>query len=320
LDWEKELLGTYLSEHPMEAQERQLLAQDLVSTTIDRVATLSVDSTEAMGNQLSLVGMVQRMRRITTKKGDAMAFVTLEGPGGSLDVVVFPRTFERFKGLLTQGRVLVVSGKLDSRPDREEHSLLADWFKEPHELLSAVGGGGSGMDSSFGVQEAPPSYASEASPMARRSTSRDSHNGGPSTAADSEAMGKGRVSHSADEVRSMDDGPPVADVEIPDNGRSDGENLPPLPEEPPPPPATLYITLQRTDDSERDFQKLAELHRLLKTQRGADSFVVALKSERHKPVELLFPNENTRITPDLRQGIASIVGQDNLRVVMRAEA
>jgi DNA polymerase-3 subunit alpha len=307
LDWEKELLGTYLSEHPMEEQERQLLAQDMVNATIDRVAT------ETLGNQLTLVGMVQRMRRITTKKGDAMAFVTLEGPGGVLDVVVFPRTFERFKPLLTQGRVLVVSGKLDSRPDREEHPLLADWFKEPRELLGAVDNDPSFVDSPFFTQEEPASYTTEASQPTEKSMAQI-----PDAEQD---LTEVLVADASDGLNSADNVRPDAEIDIPDNGHSplglsSDSPLSPMPEEPPSPPATLYITLQRTGDSERDFQKLAELHRLLKAQRGGDSFVVALKSERHKPVELLFPNENTHITSDLRQGIASIVGQDNLRVVM----
>ncbi len=323
LDWEKELLGTYLSEHPMEEQERQLLAQDMVSTTIDRIAT------ETLGNQLTLVGMVQRVRRITTKKGDAMAFATLEGPGGMLDVVVFPRTFERFKGLLIQGRVLVVSGKLDSRQDREEHPLLADWFKEPHELLSAVGNGDALAGSASFVREEPASYDVDASQATEEPADQNAHNGKASSASApvevqvTDVAEGGRLS---DEGQSVDkkppedrvrpyEGQPDTEIEDPDNGHSDRVS-PLLPEEPPSPPATLYITLQRTNDNERDFQKLAELHRLLKAQRGADSFVVALKSERHKPVELLFPNENTHITPGLRQGIASIVGQNNLRVIM----
>ena len=82
LDWERELLGTYISKHPLLDQERELLAQSLVTTTVDRI------NDEPLGQQLSLLGMVQRVRRITTKKGDMMAFVTLEGSGGTIDVVV----------------------------------------------------------------------------------------------------------------------------------------------------------------------------------------------------------------------------------------
>ena len=111
--WEKELLGTYLSEHPLERQEHELRSNGLISTTIAQVAT------EQLEQQLTLVGMVQRVKRINTKKGNTMAFVTLEGPGGTLDVVVFPRAYERFKSLLIPEEILVASGKLDDRQDRD---------------------------------------------------------------------------------------------------------------------------------------------------------------------------------------------------------
>ncbi|TFG72058.1 MAG: DNA polymerase III subunit alpha, partial [Anaerolineales bacterium] len=132
LEWEKELLGTYISKHPLTDLEQKLRAQDLVNMTIAEVATA------VLGQQLTLVGMVQRVRQITTKKGDTMAFVTLEGSDGTLDVVVFPRTYERFKEKLTADRILVTSGKLDNRPNREDHPLMADWFKEIHELPTSV--------------------------------------------------------------------------------------------------------------------------------------------------------------------------------------
>jgi DNA polymerase III alpha subunit len=151
LEWEKELLGTYLSDHPLMQQERELLAQELINTTIDGVAT------ESLGQQLILLGMVQRVRRVTTKKGDTMAFVTLESPGGTLDVTVFPRTFERFKELLIPERTVVVSGKLDSRADREEHSLIADWFKEPHEMFQPESHVATPDQGSF-VREQPAPY------------------------------------------------------------------------------------------------------------------------------------------------------------------
>ena len=159
LEWEKELLGAYLSEHPLAQQERELLALSLTNTTLERL------SSEPAGQQLTALGMVQRIRRITTKKGDMMAFVTLEGPGGAAEVVVFPRTYERCRELLTEGRVLVVSGKLDARSEREDHPLLADWFKAPQELLRPAESTPPSEEDPF-VREAPPVYA-PASPLTR---------------------------------------------------------------------------------------------------------------------------------------------------------
>lgn len=281
LDWEKELLGTYLSRHPLSEQENELLRLNMVTTTIDRVAT------ETLGQQLTLVGMVQRLRRINTKKGDMMAFVTLEGPGGTLDVVVFPRTYERFKHQLIDGRILVVCGKLDSRPDREEHPLLADWFKEPHEFIRPteipaypVANSGNG---GFSEPEPPPPAEVY---QAVQLTSAPA------------ATQERQVRHAAAQ-----------------HSHASFSSAPP-PEEPPAPPSTLYITLECSGDNGRDFEKLATLHRLLESNRGRDSFVVVLKGGGRRCVELSFPNMHTQYTSALREKVESIVGFGNLQVMM----
>ncbi len=151
LEWEKELLGTYLSEHPLEKQERDLIEQGVVTMPIAEVAGAP------LGKRLIIVGMIRRVRRITTKKGAPMAFLTLEGNGGSADVVVFPRVYEKSRTLLYEDRVVVVGGKLDARPDREDHPLLADWIKSPEEMLRLPGQPQGGTM----LREAPAPYADE---------------------------------------------------------------------------------------------------------------------------------------------------------------
>ncbi len=314
LEWEKELLGTYLSRHPLAQQENELLRQDLVNTTVDRLAT------EALGQQLTLVGMVQRVRRIATKKGDTMAFVTLEGSGGTVDVTVFPRTYERFKDKLVVESVLVVSGKLDNRQDREEHSLLADWFKEPHELLRPVGNSGYsampydappfvaeasgfyGTEPDFADDFPPPTLLNGNGIESRPRTAQPT--APPSPPAPRSKPVTAPLSNSRAVKSSTANG-----------GNGERRDTPPPPEEPPVPPATVYVTLPRTGDTARDFARLAQLHDLLKTESGQDSFVVYLENERGKPVELLFPNERTRYTPHLKEQVAGIVGAENIRVM-----
>ncbi len=298
LEWEKELLGTYLSRHPLAQQENELLRQDLVNTTVDRLAT------EALGQQLTLVGMVQRVRRIATKKGDTMAFVTLEGSGGAVDVTVFPRVYERFKDKFVVENIVVVSGKLDNRQDREEHSLLADWFKEPHELMRPAGNGGySAMP-----YDAPP-FVAEASPFygTEPDFTDDSPPFNPSGSNGDGAFARTRATQSVTS--------PLAPAPLSTGGDGERYDTPPPPEEPPAPPATVYVTLPRTGDASQDFARLARLHNLLKAESGQDNFVVYLENDRGKPVELLFPNERTCYTPHLKEQVAGIVGAENVRVM-----
>jgi hypothetical protein len=99
-------------------------------------------------------------------------------------------------------------------------------------------------------------------------------------------------------------------------GNGESHYTPPPPEEPPLPPATVYVNLPRTGDPDHDYSRLAQLHNLLKAESGQDNFVVCIENERGKRVELSFPNEHTRFTPQLKDQVAGIVGADNIRVMM----
>ena len=291
LEWERELLGTYLSKHPLTDQEADLLARDITNTLMGQHAT------EAPGQVLKAVGMVLRVRRITTKKGEMMAFLTLEGPGGEMEVVVFPRVYEAYKELLVPQRVVVVCGKLDQRPGRDDRPLLADWLKEPHEFALQVG--------------APPS----SSTLGRQSIAESP---APTYGGSSPAVGNGNNGspHRAHGPVSSSSRAAASVLATNDNGDATREVMPAPPPEPPSPPATLYITLKRTGDNSRDFEKLTRLHRILRTERGSDQFVVVLEGE--EKIELDFPNEYTHCTYDLRQQIASVVGAENLRVIQQS--
>jgi len=126
LAWEKDLVGVYISEHP--------LAQTLVRLRDVVTAYAGALSEDMNGQEVIVVGMVQRARRHTTKRGDEMAFVTLEDLQGTCDVVVFPRVWSKTKDLWQPERVLVVGGKVDAGR-RDEPSLLCNWVKDPNEVV-----------------------------------------------------------------------------------------------------------------------------------------------------------------------------------------
>nr|HID13839.1 DNA polymerase III subunit alpha [Anaerolineae bacterium] len=140
LAWEKDLVGVYISEHP--------LAQALLRLRDVVTAYVGAFSEELNGQQVVVVGVVQRVRRHTTKKGDEMAFVTLEDLHGTCDVVVFPRVWSKTKHFWQPERILVVGGKVDAGR-RDEPNLLCDWVKAPDEIAIPVG------------QDSPPPLAGE---------------------------------------------------------------------------------------------------------------------------------------------------------------
>ncbi|MBF6606360.1 MAG: DNA polymerase III subunit alpha [Chloroflexi bacterium] len=117
LRWEKELLGLYLSEHPMgevaEAVGRFATAYsgDLRDETLD-------------GQRIVVGGIVTGIRMVVTKAKATMAIVSLEDVQGSIEIVVFPRTWEETARSWSEGAILLVAGRIDHRG--EEVSLLAD--------------------------------------------------------------------------------------------------------------------------------------------------------------------------------------------------
>jgi DNA polymerase-3 subunit alpha len=117
LRWEKELLGLYLSEHPLGSISEQI-AQFVNAYSGD----LKDESLE--GQRVVVGGIVTGVRAVTTRSKDTMAVATLEDLQGTLEVVVFPRMYATSGGTFADGAILLVAGRIDHRG--EESSVLAD--------------------------------------------------------------------------------------------------------------------------------------------------------------------------------------------------
>ncbi|MDM8532770.1 DNA polymerase III subunit alpha [Anaerolineales bacterium HSG25] len=106
LDWEKELVGTYLSEHPVSKNMERLKAANV---------TMMGDITESMNKRnVRIAGVVVSVRPHRTKKGDPMAFVEIEDMQTKLELVVFPRTYTASSEILEIGNLVIVRGKVDA--------------------------------------------------------------------------------------------------------------------------------------------------------------------------------------------------------------
>jgi DNA polymerase-3 subunit alpha len=104
---EKELLGLYLSDHPLRRISAELAH---LSDTQAVEVTSALQDTE-----VRVAGLVREVRRVVTRKGQIMAYAQLEDLTGSIDVVLFPRIFEQVRLLFEPDKVLVVQGRVDAR-------------------------------------------------------------------------------------------------------------------------------------------------------------------------------------------------------------
>jgi DNA polymerase-3 subunit alpha len=107
LSWEKELVGVYVSEHPMEPFVHRLGGSVTCSLgQIDETMT---------GHKVTVAGIVNWIRQIYTKNGKQMAFVELEDVQGSIEVIVFPRVYEETRETWQEDKVMLVRGKVDTK-------------------------------------------------------------------------------------------------------------------------------------------------------------------------------------------------------------
>ncbi|GAB6877428.1 DNA polymerase III subunit alpha [Thermaerobacter litoralis] len=118
LAMEKEVLGLYLSGHPLAHYQRELARR--VTATTRQLAE------KEDGARVQVGGLVQGVRRITTRGGELMAFVQLEDLQGTVEVVVFPRTYAEAAEALQEDAVIVVRGRVDRREEEDPPKVVAE--------------------------------------------------------------------------------------------------------------------------------------------------------------------------------------------------
>lgn len=106
LDFEKEALGFYLSTHPVEREKEQR----------NKTYTALNDMPKKKDRErVEVLGLVEDVRRIRTKKGDAMAFVTLQDETGVASVTLFPKEYAQYNEMLDKDALLEIQGTAETR-------------------------------------------------------------------------------------------------------------------------------------------------------------------------------------------------------------
>ena len=107
LVWERELLGLYLSEHPLEAYK------DYLSEKTIAIKDLNADDD---GKSLVVGGAITDVRDITTRNGQKMAFIKLEDSSGEIEVILFPKAYDKTGGALWQrDKIILIRGSLSAK-------------------------------------------------------------------------------------------------------------------------------------------------------------------------------------------------------------
>ena len=185
LMWERELLGLYISAHPLDRYETYLSEQTQPLTQL---------VPEYDSRMMTVGGIISTVRTIVTKSGSKMAFVGVEDKFGEGEIIVFPNLYEKVGAKLVQDAVIRVSGKNSAR-DRDgnlgnESKLIAD------DIIAITDNDINGYESTGRKMDAP--KISSAVKKERREAYRNQKNGvSPKSAVNNDAAKPQSKTHSA---------------------------------------------------------------------------------------------------------------------------
>ncbi len=118
LVWEKDLLGLYISGHPLEPYKDKFLSRDV---NIKKLESYKENTEVVIG------GIVESARSVTTKNNETMVFMKLADFSGAIEVAIFPRVYNEFKDFIVSDACIAIKGKVSKR--KGETSFIADKIK-----------------------------------------------------------------------------------------------------------------------------------------------------------------------------------------------
>jgi DNA polymerase III subunit alpha len=108
LAWEKELLGLFVSSHPLNGYEKTM---EKKVTSISKIT----QGNPGRNIKIKIGGIISKIKKIITRTGKPMLFVNVEDLSSKIEVVVFPRIIERNPAAFQENKIVMVSGRLDSK-------------------------------------------------------------------------------------------------------------------------------------------------------------------------------------------------------------
>ncbi len=119
LTWEKELLGLYVSSHPLNSFKKLFEQKTVAISKVDK---------NMVNKKVILGGLISGVKKIITKKGQPMLFIKLEDLTGKGEVVIFPNLLEAKSAILQENKIVFIAGKVDDR--NGEIKIVADDVQE----------------------------------------------------------------------------------------------------------------------------------------------------------------------------------------------
>ncbi len=341
LNWERELIGLYVSDHPL---------SPVMDKLTEAVTHFSAQLADASANdRVRVAGIITRIRPHLTRSGKAMGFVTIEDIQGSVELVIFPKTWERVSEMVSYDKIVLVDGRLDAQG------------AEPKVLVDKISTDLTVLVSRAGAQPASPSVGdaadmddeSNVAPFDDPGLSEpdDDQDYEPSSGLDpEEAEGEAVIppppdafpedwssspepieplkasSHTAPvsadlaETQKNPEAKTMIAAELPEGDQLDRLTsttrqylVSPITSGESEVIHMITVVLRTTGDRTRDVLRMRRIHGTAMSYPGSDRFAFHVFEKGHGYL-VEFPNFTTGLCPDLLAKIKLLAGSDNVRV------
>lgn len=314
LEWEKELIGLYVSDHPL---------SPYMAYMKEAVTHFSAQLKEANPREkVTVAGMITKFRTHVTKDGKAMGFATIEDVQGFIELVIFPRAWEVCNEKIKTDMIVLVTGKPDC--ESGDPKVLVDRLQEidltkpPKKKKGSKDSNtepeaeGSPMTETV-LEEPEPDWSTLTPPVddfeaASAGMEKNSEkiepvikNGWPG------ATDGGNGHHSQ----------PAAIAESDGQADYSAQNPPEpcrQPVDPDAVPRKVTVVLNPSGDRERDKARLVRAHTILAAHPGIDRFGFQL-FENDEKYELDFPNHSTHVCDEVLTTLKLLVGEENINIM-----
>jgi DNA polymerase-3 subunit alpha len=329
LEWEKELLGLYVSDHPLSGYQ---------ATLEKKITHTSLTIAEAKEKQkVTVAGLITKFRVIKTKKGDPMGFATIEDMAGPIELVLFPRTWEQFGKLIQNDIVVSANGKVDL--SQGDPKVLVDQLaiEKPCYNLQSENVAPKTFDDKKTVPVVPPVTESPNKEVFEDDTDVggfeselsssvlvqiDDLPAAPVSLVGDELVVRETFSTTEALETSTQSAPLTTEDLVPDAIKMPQTGISylisPVTSAPLREPVSnsfqmVTILMRASGDKEKDVRKINRLLGLLRSTPGKDRFALMIFERGHRFL-MEFPNDTTGFNPEILHKLGELVGPENLQV------
>ena len=129
---EKEVLGTYISGHPLKRYSK-IIKNEITASAAD------IEEGKCEEQEIFTIGIIKKVKKIVTRKGDPMAFADLEDANDTFSVTIFPKTYKQYSSLLVENEVILVKGKVENSQVLANKLFNAnEYLKEKKEVEKTI--------------------------------------------------------------------------------------------------------------------------------------------------------------------------------------